>query len=42
MLIAVSILIPAYMVIGKDVKPLLERVKNMDWRAKINALMIEG
>ena len=24
---------------GKDIKPLLERVKNIDWRGKINALM---
>lgn len=39
MLIATSILILAYMVMGKDVKPLLERVKNIDWRGKINALM---
>ena len=37
-LIGTSILILAYMIMGKDVKPLLERVKNMDWRAKINAL----
>lgn len=27
------------MVMGKDVKPLLERVKDVDWRARINALM---
>jgi uncharacterized membrane protein YkvA (DUF1232 family) len=39
MLIATSILILAYMVMGKDVKPLLEQVKNIDWRARINALM---
>ena len=38
MLIATSILILAYMVMGKDVKPLLERVKNIDWRSKISAL----
>ena len=38
-LIGTSILILAYMIMGKDVKPLLERVKNIDWRAKINALM---
>ena len=24
---------------GKDINPLLERVKNIDWRGKINALM---
>lgn len=39
MLIATSILILAYMIMGKDVKPLLERVKDVDWRARINALM---
>ena len=37
--ITTCILILAYMVMGKDVKPLLERVKNIDWRGKINALM---
>ena len=39
MLIATSILILAYMIMGKDVKPLLERVKDVDWRARIKALM---
>ena len=39
MLIAISLLILAYMIMGKDIKPLLERVKNIDWRGKINALM---
>ena len=38
-LIGTSILILAYMIMGKDVKPLLTRVKNIDWRARINALM---
>lgn len=38
-LIGTSILILAYMIMGKDVKPLLERVKNVDWRGTINALM---
>ena len=37
--ITTCILILAYMVMGKDVKPLLERVKNIDWRGKINALI---
>ena len=37
-LIGTSILILAYMIKGKDVRLLLERVKNIDWRAKINAL----
>ena len=38
MLITISLLILAYLIMGKDVKPLLERVKNIDWRGKINAL----
>ena len=38
-LITTCILILAYMIMGKDVKPLLERVKNVNWRGKINALM---
>lgn len=38
-LIGTSILILAYMIMGKDVKPLLERVKNVDWRGTINSLM---
>ena len=38
-LIGTSILILAYMIMGKDVKPLLERVKNVDWRGTINTLM---
>ena len=39
MLIAISLLILVYMIMGKDIKPLLDRVKNIDWRGKINALM---
>lgn len=39
MLITISLLILAYMIMGKDIKPLLERVKKIDWRGKINALM---
>ncbi len=35
MLFTISILILAYMIMGKDVKPLLERVKNIDWRSKV-------
>ena len=38
-LITISLLILAYLIMGKDIKPLLERVKNIDWRGKINALM---
>ncbi len=39
MLITISLLILAYLIVGKDIKPLLERVKNIDWRGSINALM---
>ncbi len=39
MLITISLLILAYLIMGKDIKPLLERVKNVDWHGKINALM---
>lgn len=39
MLITISLLILAYLIMGKDINPLLERVKNIDWRGKINALM---
>ena len=39
MLVTISLLILVYMVMGKDVSGLLEKVKNIDWRGKINALM---
>ena len=39
MLITISLLILAYLIMGKDVSGLLEKVKNIDWRGKINALM---
>jgi uncharacterized membrane protein YkvA (DUF1232 family) len=39
MLITISLLILAYLIMGKDITPLLERVKSIDWRGKINALM---
>ena len=39
MLIAISLLILAYMIMGKDVSRLHEKVKDVDWRGKINALM---
>ena len=39
MLITISLLMLAYLIMGKDINPLLERVKNIDWRGKINALM---
>lgn len=39
MLIAISIMILAYMIMGKDITPLLNRVRNVDWRGKINTVM---
>ncbi len=39
MLITISLLILAYMIMGKDISELLEKVKNIDWRSKISALM---
>ena len=39
MLITISLLILAYLIMGKDIEPLLERVKNIDWRGKINTVM---
>ena len=39
MLITISLLILVYLIMGKDINPLLERIKNIDWRGKINALM---
>lgn len=39
MLITICLLILVYSILGKDIKPLLERVKNIDWRGKINALI---
>jgi len=32
-------MILAYLMTGKDISRLLEKVKNVDWRGKINALM---
>ena len=39
MLISISLLILAYMIMGKDVSALLEKFNNIDWRSKINSLM---
>jgi uncharacterized membrane protein YkvA (DUF1232 family) len=39
MLIAISILALAYMIMGKDVKSLLKRVKIVDWNNNIRKLM---
>ena len=35
----VCIMILAYLIMGKDISGLLDNVKNVDWRGKINALM---
>ena len=35
----ICILVLVYMILGKNVKPLLEQVKNVNWRSKMNALM---
>ena len=39
MLFTISLLILAYLIMGKDISGLLEKVKNVDWRGKVNALM---
>ena len=39
MLITISLLILAYLIMGKDISGLLDNVKNIDWRSKINDLM---
>lgn len=39
MLTIICIMILAYWIMGKNIDSLLERVKNVDWRAKINTLM---
>ncbi|MBQ7311315.1 MAG: DUF1232 domain-containing protein [Alistipes sp.] len=38
MLLTISILVLAYMILGKDIKPLLEKAKSIDWRAGIDEL----
>ena len=37
----ICITILAYMIMGKDIKRLLARVKNVDWRDKINRIYIK-
>lgn len=37
----ICITILAYMIMGKDIKRLLARVKNVDWRDKINCIYIK-
>ena len=39
MLTIICIMILAYWIMGKNIDSLLERVKTVDWRAKINTLM---
>lgn len=39
MLTIICIMILAYWIMGKNIDSLLERMKNVDWRAKINTLM---
>ena len=39
MLITISLLILAYLIMGKDISGHLEKVKNIDWRSKIYTLM---
>lgn len=39
MFTTISLLILVYMIMGKDISGLLEKVKNIDWRGKISALM---
>ncbi len=39
MLFTISLLILAYLIMGKDISGLLEKVKSVDWHGKINALM---
>lgn len=38
MLTIICITILAYAIMGKDIKPMLEKVKNVDWRGKIAGL----
>ena len=35
----ICIMILAYLIMGKDISGLLDKVKNVDWRGKINTLM---
>lgn len=39
MLITISLLILAYLIKGKDISGLFDKLKNIDWRGKIDALM---
>ena len=35
----ICIMILAYLIMGKDISGLLEKIKNVDWHGKINVLM---
>lgn len=37
--VTICLIILAYKIMGKDVKPLLQKIKDTDWRAKTNALI---
>lgn len=39
MLILISFMVLAYAIMGKDIKPLLERVRRVDWRWEIEKLL---
>ena len=39
MLILISFMVLAYTIMGKDIKPLLERVRRVDWRWEIEKLL---
>lgn len=39
MMTVVCILILAYLIMGKDISRLLQKVKDVDWHGKVNALM---
>ena len=39
MLTTISLLVLAYLIMGKDVSGLMAKFKNIDWRGNINALM---
>ena len=39
MLTVLCIMILAWWIMGKDIKPLLEKVKDVDWRGKVRSLM---
>lgn len=39
MLVTFSLLILVYMIMGKDISSLIEKIGNVDWRVKMNALM---